>query len=54
MTSRAVLLDPRSPAEALADIREWLDQPQVQILVPGPRHLDVFAGLASHRVPPGA
>ena len=46
MTSRAVLLDPLSPAEAASDIREWLDQPQVQILVPGPRHLDVFAGLA--------
>jgi toxin-antitoxin system PIN domain toxin len=45
MTSRAVLLDPFSPAEAVSDIREWLDQPQVQILVPGPRHLDVFTGL---------
>ena len=46
MTSRAVLLEPLSPAEAVSDIREWLDQPQVQVLVPGPRHLDVFAGLA--------
>jgi len=46
MTSRAGLLDPLSPAEAVSDIREWLDQPQVQILVPGPRHLDVFASLA--------
>ncbi len=45
MTSRAVLLEPLSPTEAVSDIREWLDQPQVQVLVPGPRHLDVFTGL---------
>ena len=46
MTSRAVLLEPLSPTEAVSDIREWLDQPQVQVLVPGLRHLDVFTGLA--------
>ena len=45
MTSRAVLVEPISPADAVADVRTWLEQPQVQILVPGPRHLDIFASL---------
>ena len=45
MTSRAVLMEPISPANAIADIRAWIEQPQVQILVPGPRHLDIFASL---------
>ncbi len=45
MTSRAVLIEPLSPALAIADIRDWLAQPQAQILVPGPRHLDAFTVL---------
>ncbi len=47
MTSRTVLIDPISPAEAVADIRTWLERPQVQILQPGPRHLDLFESLAA-------
>jgi len=45
MTSRAVLLEPLAPVAALQDIRSWLERPQAQILVPGPRHLDVFTSL---------
>ena len=46
MTSRAVLVDPLPPTRALADVREWLEQPMVRILVPGPRHLDELTSLA--------
>lgn len=45
MTSRAVLLEPFPPAHAIEHVRAWMHQPQVQILVPGPRHLDVFSSL---------
>lgn len=31
--------------EAIGYVREWLDQPTVQLLVPGPRHLDIALGL---------
>lgn len=40
MTSRSLLLDPCSAAEAIGYIRSWLQRPQVQILNPGPHHLD--------------
>jgi len=43
MSSRAVLLDPMTAAEALAHVRSWLERPQTQILVPGPRHLAILA-----------
>ena len=46
MTSRAILLEPMPPTEAIGHVREWLKQPQAQVLVPGPRHLDVFESLA--------
>lgn len=46
MTSRAVLLHPLDPGEATGHVREWLGQPQALVLVPGPRHLDLFEALA--------
>ena len=46
MTSRAVLLNPFTPKEAVGHVRAWLGQSQVQVLVPGPRHLDIFSRLA--------
>lgn len=51
MTSRRVRVEPLAPAEAFAHVRSWLDQPQTQILNPGPRHLDLLESLsASARV----
>jgi len=45
MTSRSVLVDPFSPQEAIGHIRSWLERPQVQILQPGPRHLELLDSL---------
>lgn len=45
-TSRSVLVEPFSPAEVLGHLRSWLERPQVQILAPGPRHLDLLENLA--------
>ena len=47
MTSRDVLLEPVDASEALAHIRSWLDRTQTQLLVPGPRHLDLLERLTS-------
>ncbi len=46
MISRRILARPFSPPEAIAHIRSWLDQPQTQIIEPGPRHLDLLESLA--------
>lgn len=45
MTSRGVRIDPIAPAEAIGHLRSWLARPQVLVLTPGPRHLDVFEEL---------
>jgi uncharacterized protein len=45
MTSRSVLLDPFSVREVIGHIRSWLERPQVEILQPGPRHLDLLESL---------
>jgi len=42
MTSREVLIEPFTPAEALRCIRAWMERPQVHILHPGPRHLELL------------
>ncbi len=42
MTSRSVLLEPFTPQETIGHIRSWLERRQVQILEPGPRHLDLL------------
>jgi len=47
MTSRSVLVDPLSPAEALGHVRSWLERPQVRILQAGPGHLDLLDELAA-------
>ena len=44
-TSRRVLVDPFTTPEALGHIRSWLERPQVQILQPGSRHLDLIDSL---------
>ncbi len=47
MTSRRILLAPLTTADVIAHIRSWLEQPQTQILHPGPRHLDLIEALAA-------
>lgn len=44
-TSRRVLVDPFTAQEAIGHIRSWLERPQVQILQPGSRHLDLLDSL---------
>ncbi len=40
MTHPAVLVAPLSTEEAVAHVRSWLTQPNVECQNPGPRHLD--------------
>jgi len=47
MTSRRVLVDPYDAGEALGHIRSWLERPPVQIIQPGPRHLDLLDNLVT-------
>jgi toxin-antitoxin system PIN domain toxin len=43
MSSRAVLENPMKPSTALHHVRSWLDRPQAQVLVPGPRYIEILA-----------
>jgi hypothetical protein len=45
MTHRAVLVTPITPTRALAHVRTWLSRPHVQILDPGPAHLQILERL---------
>jgi len=47
MTSRQFLIDPYGAREAPGHIRSWLERPQVQIVQPGPRHLDLLENLVT-------
>ncbi len=42
MTHRAVLSRPLDARVALGHVRDWLDRPNVEIVEPGPRHLQVL------------
>ena len=44
-TARAVMKAPLSPVEAIDIVESWLEQPHVQILEPGPRHLAILRQL---------
>jgi toxin-antitoxin system PIN domain toxin len=44
-TNPSVLAAPLAALDSLALVREWLDQPSVRVVEPGPRHLDLLAGL---------
>lgn len=54
MTNPAVLVSPVTPAIALAHVEAWVNRPQVEIVNPGPRHLEILgilfqaAGVASN------
>jgi len=45
VTHPAVLTMPLSPADALARVRGWLAQPEVRLIDPGPRHLQLVDDL---------
>ena len=45
ITHPRVLEDPLPPGAALERVRTWLEQPGVQVLEPGPRHLTIVADL---------
>lgn len=45
MSSPEVVQRPIPPADALEDVRAWLARPQVQILQPGGRHVDIMQEL---------
>jgi uncharacterized protein len=51
MTHRSVLVRPVDPGTAVGHVRTWLEQPNVEILEPGDRHLallqDLLAGLGT-------
>lgn len=38
-TNARAFLNPMTPAEAAGHVRSWLEQPPVQVLAPGPDHL---------------
>ncbi len=42
MTNRRVLVEPLTTKVAISHVRSWLARPQVQVLQPGPRHLDIL------------
>jgi uncharacterized protein len=44
-THASVLTQPLRPQEALARVRTWLERDHVEILDPGPRHLEIVSGL---------
>jgi len=45
VTNPRVFEKPLPVSKATATVRSWLDQPQVHVLHPGPRHLDLAFGL---------
>lgn len=48
MTHPAVLVTPLAPSPALAHVRSWFAQPIVEVLEPGPRHLELLERLFGH------
>lgn len=53
MSSSAVFRDAMPPVEALGHVRAWLDRPQTQIVIPGPRHLDILTDIMGSSRAPG-
>lgn len=45
MTSRSVLAHPFSISEAFGHIHAWLERPQVEVIQPGARHLELMESL---------
>jgi toxin-antitoxin system PIN domain toxin len=45
MTHPAVLVHPLDPGRAIHHVRSWFERPVVEVLEPGPRHLEIFGRL---------
>ena len=45
MTHPAVLVTPLGPEQALRHVRSWFDRPLLEVVEPGPRHLEIFERL---------
>jgi toxin-antitoxin system PIN domain toxin len=45
VTHASVLTTPLLPLDAVARVRGWLAQPEVRVVEPGPRHLDIVEDL---------
>ncbi len=45
MTHPAVLISPMLPGPALAHVRSWLEIDNVELIEPGPRHLEILERL---------
>jgi toxin-antitoxin system PIN domain toxin len=45
ITHRAVVVAPLEPGKAVRHVRSWLGRSNVQVLDPGPRHLEILEGL---------
>ena len=45
VTHPAVLKSPLAPLDALARVRSWLAQPEIRIVEPGSRHLEIVENL---------
>ena len=50
MTNGKILERPLTASEALVQIRSWLERPQVQVITPGPRHLEILDGFAKRHL----
>jgi toxin-antitoxin system PIN domain toxin len=45
MSSSVVMTEPMEPGEAVQHVDSWLKLPQTQIVIPGPRHLEILGDL---------
>jgi toxin-antitoxin system PIN domain toxin len=45
MTHRVVLVTPLAPRLAVDHVRSWFERPNLQVLSPGARHLEILARL---------
>ena len=45
MTHPSVLVRPLAPSAAVEHVATWLERPNVEVLEPGPRHLDLLGAM---------
>ena len=45
MSSNAVCTNPMNPIDAIRHVESWIKRPQTQIVIPGPRHLQILANI---------
>lgn len=50
MTNRRILVHPMEASEVLTHIQSWISRSPVQILQPGPRHLQILESFSQQRL----